>query len=148
MPVIGAIIEIEDVAAILMRAPRSQPWSYEALARHWLRAQACLAGASWGQADQRALRLLEQAAEFAGLPPKRVLGWDANVYSYLGVACVPLRACANPLCDKPNLRAAQSRFCSSSCKFASMRRRLQRIKYPDRWLEAPPRTRKREMAND
>lgn len=131
-------VSLTEVADVLRLAPRATPWRLEGPARAAIRAMLCLGGdSSWPHADRVARTTVQRAREAAGAPEPE--GWDTVNFAYLGVARDPVRVCEYSGCGKPNPRSAQSRFCSSSCKFAAMRRRLGRVKNPDNdRRDAPP----------
>ena len=123
-------LAVADVAQALRAAPEDLPWLHEAPCRALLRRTLCLSGEPWNKADRRALELLEQAARVVGLPDRQSIGWDEVSFNELAAGSRPPRVCL--YCGEPNLRAPQSRYCSSAHKFMAMRRRLGRVQDPGR----------------
>jgi hypothetical protein len=104
-----AIPDPDEVAAILMLAPRGQPYSHEGPARARVRSMLCLAGEPWRSADRTAAELVLRARGIARIETPD--GWDHNDLEALAPdwgACV---VCGTPF----RRRGADRRYCSRRC---------------------------------
>jgi hypothetical protein len=81
----------QQIAAILRRAPYSQPWALEGPCRHRVRAMLLDVGwtASWHKADREARRLVARGRSINGVACPR--GWDDNgLAALMGSADCPI----------------------------------------------------------
>jgi predicted nucleic acid-binding Zn ribbon protein len=109
---------IEQVAAILARAPADQPWRFEGPVRHVVRQALCRAGWKWWAADRRAFVLVARARIRNGV--RQPAGWDSDldINSWMELA-----EC--PVCDRRfRPRTANHTYCHPRCQDFAQRARI------------------------
>lgn len=101
---------IEKTVEVLRQAEPT-PFAFEGMARHWLRAQACLEGMRWAAADQHAKEIVSSALYRLGA---RRPTWAEGQpeWTQPGVLNPARETCAH--CGK-NLPEGHYRFCSKIC---------------------------------
>jgi hypothetical protein len=104
-----AIPTVDQIAEVLARAPKDQPWFYEGPTRHLIRAYLCRHGWRWLKADRRAFVLVAHARDRNGV--RVPTGWDSiyDPHSWVIISCCPI-------CDRPVRQGQRERvYCSRAC---------------------------------